>query len=134
MLISVCFKAYYKIYSDSEVLPEKFSTHTCEYIAKNPDVLKLVEPSSKSNDITIFEHVNNFITNVTLSEFSELYLKCDNTIHPNYLREKYNLMKDTPTYFIVTRDKKYLKMFADVVRLYNERCNITCVVGSNKEC
>lgn len=130
MLRLVCNKAFYQFYPFYQTLSDRFRTHTCEYITEHKDVLNMIKEDLGKNmrfalsgtllddEVLIFEQVHNFISNVTLGEFIGLYLM--NSIeHPNYLREKYDQMKDTPTYFIVTRDDKHYQIFVKMVKSYN---------------
>ena len=110
-LQTVCAKAYYTLYPFHENLSDEFRTNTCKYICDNPEVFKAIEidPSEQ-----IFEKVNKFITTISVDEFTQLFSE-GGSVHRNYLQEKYNCMKETPTYYIVTRDKKNIKKFVEVV-------------------
>jgi len=111
ILQSVCSRAYYVLYPFHEILSDEFRTDTCKYIHEHPEIFKLIEVDQ---DEKIFEKVNKFIANISVEEFIQLFSE-DGIVHEYYLREKYNCMKETPTYYIVTRDKRNIKKFVEVV-------------------
>jgi hypothetical protein len=113
IIAEVCFKAYYCLYDFSQEIDDKFRTNTCEYICGNYEQVNLLGLNLES--IQPFDKVNNFIYNVTYDEFVELF---DPKLHPNYLKEKYKCMKETPTYFIATRDKENYNKFINAVKQY----------------
>ena len=104
-VLLLCFK----FYNTHNEIDDKLRFHSIEYCSTYPEFCKeLFEHNPKSEEICeLILKTNNFIQNVSEDKFIELFSdKNDPNYSSNYLREKCVQMKNTPSYFISTRDSK----------------------------
>ena len=107
---------FYKIDND------EFRLNTCKYVCDNYELVASVLPDTC--DEKLYDEcqlINDFITNLTQDEFVTLFNNKPvlDSSGLSHLSEKCNQLKQTPTYYIVTRDKENIKKFVEVVVAMN---------------
>ena len=116
--LHICYKMYY---IHQEIRDEqRFSTLKYYFTNKQllVDLLKL--NSNADAIIDIIEKANNFVENVTFEEFAKLF---DDTLHIDYLKQKFGEMVNHPSYFLATRSARQYDNFINAVKEYHKLKN-----------
>lgn len=119
-IVLLCTKMYYTHDEINELL--RFDT--LNYLSNNQDIILKIffENPNIDNIKNKILNVNKFINNVDINDFSKMFKM--NT-HSIYINEKFNLMKQHTTYFIVSRDNENLKNFFDLIDDTIKRNDVT---------
>ena len=119
---NACLHICYKMYYTCQEIRDEQRFNTLKYYSTNKQLLSgLLKLNSNADAIIdIVEKANDFVENVTFEEFAKLF---DDTLHIDYLKQKFGEMVNHPSYFLATRSAKQYGNFIKAVKEYHKLKN-----------